>query len=53
MLLARNRRKLGARRGKDYDLDDGFCDDGLDDYGIDDGVDGEGELRYEMQWGRS
>jgi hypothetical protein len=45
---------------RDDCLDDGFDDDGideggigddrLDDYGIDDGIDGEGELRYEILW---
>jgi hypothetical protein len=50
--------EVRVRRGKGYDIDDGICndgvrDDGLDDYGVDDGIDGEGELRYEMLWAQN
>jgi hypothetical protein len=34
-------------------MDEDVIDHGLDGYGIEDVIDGEGELRYEMQWGRS
>jgi hypothetical protein len=48
---------LGDGIGDD-DLDDGIDDDiindGLDDYDvIDDGINGEGELRYDMLWARN